>query len=459
MAKTPKVKDPNKLGFGRLLAFKSSDVAAAGVSAIVLGYLTIYCTDTLGLNPAILGTILMVSKIIDAVVDIFYGWLVDNTNTKLGKGRPYELAIIGMTLCTILLFGASPEWNLTLRYVWVASMYILVFAVFQSLRGTAQNAYTIRAFSNNNALLTKVASYGGMVTMIFSMVISTTFPMVMAKLATSASGWTATLAIYMIPLTLISVCRFIFIKEDPSVDAGQTYQKIEIKEIFTMFAKNPYVWFYAGIMLCFNVSTSLGGASYYFKWIVGNPGMAGMASIFGFIMVPLMIVFPWIMKKIGSMGKMVAIFCFISVGGYLLALAANGNLVLTLVGMALGNLASLPISYYGILFITRCATYNEIIGMPRMDCSSATIANFTANFGGALGSFISGILLSLGNYNYGETVTSQPASALFMVRAIFAIVPAILVVLCAIFCLKFAGLDKFIAKWEADKAAKAAKAE
>ncbi len=455
MAKTPKVKDPNKLGLGRLLAWKSSDVSAAGVSAIVLGYLTIYCTDTLGLNPAILGTILMVSKIIDAVVDIFYAWLVDNTNTKLGRGRPYELAILGQTLATILLFGASPEWSLTLRYVWVTSMYILVFAVFQSLRGTAMNAYMIRAFSNNNTLLTKAASYGGVVTMVGSILISTSFPMVMAKLATSASGWTATLAIFMVPLTLIGALRFFLVREDPSVDAGATYQKISIKEIFTMFAKNPYVWLYAGMMLFFNISTSLGAGSYYFKWIVGNPGMQGMSSIFGFVMVPLMLVFPWIMKKIGSMGKMVALFCLISVLGYVVVFLGNGNLGMTLGGIALGNLASLPISYYGILFITRCATYNEMIDMPRMECSSGTIANFTANLGGAMGSFISGIILSLGNYNYGEAVTAQPDSAIFMIKFAFAIMPAILVLGSGFCAWKFAGLEKKIAKWESEKTAKA----
>ena len=88
-----KKNDPNHLGFGRLMAWKSSDIAMAGLNVIVLGYLTIYCSDTLGIAPAVVGTVLMVSKIIDAFTDIFAGWLVDNTHTKLGKGRPYELAM------------------------------------------------------------------------------------------------------------------------------------------------------------------------------------------------------------------------------------------------------------------------------------------------------------------------------------------------------------------------------
>ena len=95
-------KDKDKLGFGKLLIYKSSDVSSACVSAIVLSYLTLYCTDTLGINPAVLGTLLMISKIFDAFTDIIAGWLVDNTHTKLGKGRPYEICIIGVTIGTFL---------------------------------------------------------------------------------------------------------------------------------------------------------------------------------------------------------------------------------------------------------------------------------------------------------------------------------------------------------------------
>lgn len=156
-----KKNDPNHLGFGRLMAWKSSDIAMAGLNVIVLGYLSIYCSDTLGIAPAVVGTVLMVSKIIDAFTDIFAGWLVDNTHTKLGKGRPYELAIVGVMLCSLGLFSGSPAWSNTLKVVWIFCMYTLVFSIFTTLRGAANTPYTIRHFSNNPILIRKVASYGG----------------------------------------------------------------------------------------------------------------------------------------------------------------------------------------------------------------------------------------------------------------------------------------------------------
>ena len=148
-----KVKDPNKLGFGRLLAFKSSDIVAAWINLIMLNYLSIYASDTLGVNLLTVSTLLLASKAVDAVTDMVAGVIVDNTHTKLGKGRPYELSIIGMTFCTVLLFAGNPAWSEFAKCAWIFCMYTLTFSIFATMRNAAMNPYTIRTFSNNPVLL------------------------------------------------------------------------------------------------------------------------------------------------------------------------------------------------------------------------------------------------------------------------------------------------------------------
>lgn len=252
----------------------------------------------------------------------------------------------------------------------------------------------------------------------------------------------------MVPLTLIGVLRFIFIKEDPSVDAGQQHQKVSIKEIFTMFRKNQYVWLYAGIMLCFNLTTALGVTTYYFKWIIGNTGLMAVTSVFSIVTLPLMLTFPTIMKKIGTLGDMIFAFCGIGIVGYLIAFISKDNLVGVMLGTLLGAFATLPLSYYGVLFIMKCCTYNEMQDMPRMDGSSNILASFTSKFGSALGSAVTGVMLSAAGYVAGDNVASQPDSALMMIRVLFAIVPAISLVLIGICSKKFVKLEKQIPEWE-----------
>lgn len=450
MAKT-KAKNPDRLGLGHLLLWKTSDISAAWVNVITLNFLSIYASDTLGINIGLVGTLLLASKVVDGFTDIFAGWLVDNTHTKWGKGRPYEIGIAGMTLSSIAIFAGNPAWSNVAKCAWIFFMYTLTFSVFATLRQAAANPYTIRHFSNNKALITKVSSYGGIVTMAGSMVINIVFPVLMSRIATSASGWTAAVALVMIPATLIGLLRFLLCKEDPKVDETSKQDPVKLNEIFMLFKRNKYVWFYAIVMLCYNIVTNLAVGSYYFKWIVGDTSMMGILSAGGMLLLPVMLVFPAIMKKIGSMGKMITYLCGISIVGFLIAFFSGAFLPGVLAGYIIGQIGTLPIAYYGVLFIMNICTYNEMQGMPRMDGSSGILANFCSKAGGALGGWITGMLLMAAGYVSAEGVTSQPASALLMIRIDFAIVPAILLVVIAVCCLAFSRLEPQAAEFEAKK--------
>ena len=451
-----KVKDPTNLSFGRLMAWKSSDISAGWVNVIMLNYLSMYASDFLGLNIGLVDVMLFVSKLMDGLVDFFIGWLVDNTKTPWGKARPYEICIVGQTLATLFLFLAKPEWAYTAKVIWVFTMYVLTFSVFGSLRAVPMSAYMIRAFSNNPVLIRKVSSYGGIVTMFGSMICSALFPTLMAQLSTGALGWFTPVAIFMVPATFIGVFRFIFCKGGPEGAAASGPQKVRFKEIFSMFRQNPYVWLYAIVMLAYNVSTGLGAGSYYFDDIVGNVGMAGMLSVFSFVLLPLMLLFPWIMKKMGSMGKMIAAFSVVGVIGYLVCFFSGANLAGVLGGYLLGQFATLPIAYYGTLFLMNVCTYNEMKGLPRMDGSANILANFCANFGGSLGSLLTGLLLMVAGYvsSTAEETVVQPASALMAIRIDFAIVPAILVAIIGVCCLAFSKLEPKAEAFEAERHAK-----
>ncbi|MCD8068237.1 MAG: MFS transporter, partial [Lachnospiraceae bacterium] len=434
-------------------AWKSSDIVAAWINILMLNYLSIYASDTLGVNTGVVGTLLLASKIVDGFTDLFAGYVVDNTKTKLGKGRPYELAIVGMTVCTIGLFAASPAWSTFFKCAWIFCMYTLTFSLFSTFRAAAINPYTIRHFSNNKALITKVASYGGIITMAGSIVMNALIPIMMGTIATTASGWTAMVAIIMIPSTAIGLLRFFFCKEDPSVDASVKQDKIEIKEIVQLITKNKYVWLYAIIMLCYNICTNLAVGTYYWKWIVGDITLMSITSIFSVVLLPVMMLFPMISKKIGGIGKMITIFGIIGIAGYIFLFLSNGSVVGTLLGTLLGTFATLPLAYYGVLFIMNICTYNEMIGLPRMDGSSAILSNFASKAGAALGAWVTGMLLMVAGYVSAEGVSEQPASALLMIRIDMALVPAICLAIICVCCLAFSKLEKLAPEWEAKKKA------
>ena len=82
-----------KVGFGKLILWNSSSCSLA-LSTLMLGYATFYCTDVLQLAPALVGTLFMASKIFDSFTDLVAGFIVDRTQTRWGKGRPYEIFML-----------------------------------------------------------------------------------------------------------------------------------------------------------------------------------------------------------------------------------------------------------------------------------------------------------------------------------------------------------------------------
>ena len=92
--KTKKNRD-DKVGFGGLMIWNSRAISTA-IFVLVSSFLMIYCTDTLKIPAAMVSMILVASKVLDGITDMFAGFIVDRTETRWGKARPYEIFIVGL---------------------------------------------------------------------------------------------------------------------------------------------------------------------------------------------------------------------------------------------------------------------------------------------------------------------------------------------------------------------------
>jgi probable glucitol transport protein GutA len=330
-------------------------------------------------------------------------------------------------------------------------MYTFLFGVFGTLRTAANVPYLIRAFDNNRTLIGKVSSYGGFVTTMGSMVVSLTFPKMMAKLASSDGGWVTLILIYMIPLTLLGALRFIFVKENPDVDAKQIKNKVAFKDIWMMLRKNGYAWLYLLIMFFFQTIQSIGALSYYFKYIVGDEGAAGLLSIMSFVLLPVMFLFPLIMKKL-SAAQIIAFGAIFSCLGYVVNYFAGASMTMLIIGAVITAFAMLPVSYLGNMVQMDLCTYNQYLGLPRMDASIGAIFNgFGTQLGQGFGGWLMGFALTCAGYvaSEGSAVAAQPDSAVTMIRMMYSLVPMALMVLLAVAAFLISKLSKRMPEIEA----------
>ena len=122
----------NKVGYG------SGDIAGNVVYAFLSSFVMIYLTNTVGLNPGIVGTLIAVSKLLDGVTDIFFGSLIDKTHSKMGKARPWMLyGYIGCAITLVAIFAIPTNLGQFAQYAWFLIAYTLLNAVFYTANNIA----------------------------------------------------------------------------------------------------------------------------------------------------------------------------------------------------------------------------------------------------------------------------------------------------------------------------------
>lgn len=448
-----KVKDPDrKVGLGRLLLWQSSSVSVA-LSTLVLGFVTVYCTDALYLNPLIVGTIFMVSKIVDAVTDMIVGVIIDRTNTRWGKGRPYEIFMLFLWLSTWLLFSTPVSFSDTAKYIWLATMYIFMNAVCKTFLNGNNIVYLARAFKTKEQQV-KVTAYGGFFTMGASVIFNVAFPIAMTRMATSASGWSSLIGMISLPLTVIGLLRMLTIKEqyNNESDVRASGEQLKLKEAAEVVAGNRQLLLLLAASFIMPAITSMGTGVYYWKYIIGDTSLMGVTAVFTVLGLPLAFLMPGWTRKFG-LGKMCTVGFAIAAVSNLLVFFLGKNMIVLIVLSLFSTVSMVPFTMMKNIFVVDLASYNEYSGRPRMEGTMGALIGLVEKGGSAIGGFILGLLLTIGGYDAALEVL--PGSALLMIRICMSIVPAIAFGIIVLLLNQYK-LDKQLpemkAAWEAKKA-------
>lgn len=442
-----KMKNPDKMAWYILPAWATRAVSLAS-NVIVLGYLTFYCTNMLGMSATLVGTLLLVSKLFDGVTDLFAGILIDKTNTKFGKARPYEFAIIGVWVSTVLMFSC-PELGVTGKAIWIFVTYTFVNSIFATLLNSSESVYIARAIkleSDRNVLV----SVNGLVVTLACTVISIVFPILMGTMGTSAGGWRTMVMIFAIPLGIIGLGRFAFVKERKNAASADIGQKITMSELLLALRSNPFIFILAGANLITNLITSIGTAvgTYYFQYIVGNISLMGVIGMLGLVSPFFLLIVPALLKKV-SLSQLVIGGSVLGLIGNVVKAFAGANLGILVVGNLLGSLSVLPMSYFGPIMVISCMDYSEWKNGKRVEGVFSSVSGFATKVGAGLASALIGIIM--GATGFDGTLAVQTTSAMNSIVALYSWIPAAMFVV-VIILMRFYKLDKMMPQIQAELA-------
>jgi sugar (glycoside-pentoside-hexuronide) transporter len=110
------------------LAYGLGDAAANFVFQTQITFLLFFYTDVFGITASAAGTIILVSRFIDAFTDPVFGAIADRTSSRWGRYRPWILwTAIPLGISLVLCF-TTPPLEGTAKLIWVIATYnVLMF--------------------------------------------------------------------------------------------------------------------------------------------------------------------------------------------------------------------------------------------------------------------------------------------------------------------------------------------
>lgn len=405
----------------------------------LIGQMTYFYTDKVGVAAGAVATVLMLCKIVDAFTDLIMGNIVDHTKPGKEKYRPWLLkAGIPAGILTVLMFtvpkgssGLQIAYLLITNLLFSAVAYTAVCIPFSSLMIVRTNSQEERG---------RMGTWRAAAGYVSGMIIAVAIIPITNMLGGTQSAW---IKFGAIAGALVILAFLICYKTSRETIQGETAVKeneeeaVPFKEALVKLFHNKY-WVMILIMnFIANVLYGINGASgaYYAKWIYGNDNLMGIMGAVGLIptLIGFILVGPMI-KRLG-VTKTLKVSFAIGVLCTITRIINPYNFAFN-VGMGcFATFANIPMMCLMGVLTAMSIDYNEYKYGKKMVASSQAASGFGSKVGSGIGASVIGWCLSLAAYDATMAVATEAAKQAIFAFSIF--IPAVMFAILFVMSMKF----------------------
>ncbi len=350
----------NRAKLYQLVLFPMNNGATNVYYILTMNFIAYYANGVLGLFLMFATTMVTVMRLFDAVTDPIIGALIDRTNTKFGKFRPYMvLGNVIMIVSSILLYFGTrviPGDMSWLKYVCFVLFYALYVIGYTFQTACTRSGQTCLTNDPNQRPLFTV--FNTVASLIGMGLVQFLAPIISEKLGgyNSAAFFNVMIPLAVLVSAVLTVLAVIGIWEKDRQEyfgVGGTQEKVELKEYAAILKANKELQRLmvagAGCKLAFSIATNMTVLCMLYGAMMGNYSRLYLPMmIVGYIFsVPFFLLTVRTSQKHGQKASLVrytrlAFFMYIGVL-VLLLMWKQGNLAV--------NLQLLPPNIYSILFV------------------------------------------------------------------------------------------------------------
>lgn len=397
---------------GEKVRFGFGDLGCNFIWGVVSASITIYYTDNAMIAAGVAGTIIMLARFLDGISDIIMGIIIEKTNSKYGKARPWLLWMcIPLILTFFMTFHIPAGLSPNAKVVYAAITYTVVSAVtYTAVNMSYITLLTLFAPDGNDR--NGAASVRSLFAMLGSMIVAIiTIPLLSALGGIkSQQAWDKLIIIYSIISLVCILITFFGVKEKKFKKEVVTKQHMPMKEILKYLLKSKYFYLSALITIPYYLANGVGGVNvYYARDILGDVNLSGMI---GAVSLPTMIIAAIIAAKLyakfGKRNVMMAGSAIVIITTAIQLLNPY-NKTLFLLFYALRGLGTM---LYGVAIGTlpgEVADWCEWKAGERAEGVVSSVSSFGTKVGTGVGSALVGWILAMGHYSGEAAVQAQSA--------------------------------------------------
>lgn len=402
---------------GLFLAFAGN----APMMGLLSSFFMIYYTTVVGLDPAALATLFLISKVVDGISDPIMGFLMDKFPVaKHGKFRP--MLVLGTIICVInyILVWFGAVWFPGAKYLIVYATYLLLGWTFDIMDISKNSLIPVMtADTNERNGLALTSALGNL---FCSAVLGIAAPLIVAE-GTLESYYILIFG-SMVFVLICSILGAVLVKERVPFE-GSEEESYSIKDMFKFLKYRP-IWSFFVMALVVGVASSIGGGvgTFFFVYIIGDMTKMSLVIVISLITSLVgMLIAPTIANHLGKK-KVFLIAIAIAVSTSFIRLIDVESMLLIYISTFFGGVAGGTVAPILTSMQADNTSYVQKKTGARAEAAIASLTSFIAKAAQGIGGAIPGYILSLFGFVAGSG--TQPDSVKFGIILCAIIAPAVI---------------------------------
>ena len=409
--------------FPDYLADSLGQFSLNAVSGLV-GQLTYFYTEKVGLAAASVATAFLIVKVLDAFTDLIMGNIIDHTKPGKERYRPWLIrAGIPMAIVIALLFMVPANasntgkmaYMLITNFLATAVLYTAVCIPFGALMVVRTNSEEERA---------KMGSFRAAAGYVSGFIVAVVVIPVTNMLGGTQDAWIKVGTSFALVVALFMLIAYLRSKETPGVQTAdkkqeEAEQAEEGESLGSALVKLFHNKYWVIVLLCYffaNVTYGLSTSSgtYYAKWIYGDDNLIAIQGALGLL--PTILGFATIgvfIKKLGVVKSLRVSFLVGIIANALRIFNPSDFWYNTILGL-FGSWANIPMMCLGGVLSAMAIDYNKIKYGKKMVGYSTSAVSFGSKVSSGVGASLIGWMLGAAGYDtMGEILTPAVRQAIY----------------------------------------------